>query len=198
MILLVTAFEPFGGAGVNAALEAAELLPERVGELRLEKLVLPTVFGASWETLKQAAADVRPDALLCLGEAGGRTEISVERVAVNLMDARIPDNAGAQPRDVPIDPEGPAAFFATLPTRKMADAARSAGVRAGLSYTAGTFVCNYIMYTALQNFCRPCGFIHVPALRTMDARTAARGITAALAALEEYMREKPKGDAAHE
>ena len=178
MLLFVTAFEPFGGAGENASQKVLELLPEAVGEVFLKKALLPTAFGESWEVLKGAIAGARPDALLCLGEAGGRRALTVERVAVNLMDARIPDNAGAQPRDVPIDPEGPAAYFSTLPTREMADAAGGE-----LSYTAGTFVCNYIFYMARRHFPGPAGFLHVPTIGTMDAPTAAAGVTAAIGAL---------------
>lgn len=182
MLLLITAFEPFGGEKTNASLSALELLPEAVGRVLLKKAVLPTAFGESWEALERAIADTRPDALLCLGEAGGRRELTVERVAVNLMDARIPDNAGFQPRDIPIDPEGPAAYFATLPTREMAAASGAA-----LSYTAGTFVCNYILYMALRRFRGPSGFLHIPTLRTMDAQTAAGGVAAAIGALGEHL-----------
>ena len=190
MLLLVTAFEPFGGERTNASLSALKLLPESVGNTRLQKTVLPTVFGGSWEALKGAITDTRPDALLCLGEAGDRRELSVERVAVNLMDARIPDNAGFQPRDVPIDPEGPAAYFSTLPTREMAVASGAA-----LSYTAGTFVCNYILYMALRRFQGPSGFLHVPTLRTTDAQTTAGGVAAAIGALGEHLTLPLKGDA---
>lgn len=193
MTVLVTAFEPFGGSEENASLAALSLLPERTDGLLLEKRVLPTAFGESWETLSRAAEEVRPDAVLCLGEAGGRREVTVERVAVNLMDARIPDNAGARPRDKSIDPYGPAAYFSTMPTREMAEAADAA-----LSYTAGTFVCNCIFYLSLRRFDVPCGFIHVPTLETMSVQTAAGKIRAALGALGKYMSEKPKGDAGNE
>lgn len=193
MLLLVTAFEPFGGSGENASQKVLELLPEGVGELRLAKAVLPTAFGESWEILKGAIEDVCPDALLSLGEAGGRRALTVERVAVNLMDARIPDNAGFQPRDVPIDPEGPAAYFSTLPTREMARAAD-----AELSYTAGTFVCNYILYMSLRHFKGHSGFLHVPTLQTMDAQTAAGGVAAAIGALGEHLTRSLKGATAHE
>ena len=165
--LLITGFDPFGGETVNPAFEAVRLLPDTIARLQLIKLELPTVFGAAGERLLAKIEAVQPAAVLCVGQAGGRAAITPEKVAINYMDGRIPDNAGRQPQDEPIRPDGPDAYFTTLPVRRMAERIRAAGIPAAVSYTAGTYVCNYLMYTLLdwaaEN--RPelrGGFIHVP------------------------------------
>ena len=140
----------------------------------------------------QEAERIGPDAIVCLGQAGGRDAVTPERIAVNVMDARIPDNAGNQPEDEPIDPEGPASVFSTLPVKEMVDAMAKAGVPAKVSYTAGTFVCNNLMYemiyaVSLWDKSVPCGFIHVPYLKgqadeagpALALEDAVKGITAA-------------------
>ncbi len=149
MKILLTAFEPFGGEAINPAQEAVNAIPERVAGARIVKLAVPTVFGRSIETVYEAMKRERPDAVLCVGQAGGRAELTVERVAINLIDAEIPDNEGLQPRDTPVFPDGPAAYFASLPVRAMAESIKGAGVPARISYTAGTFVCNQLMYGVL-------------------------------------------------
>lgn len=116
--LLITGFDPFGGEQVNPAFEAVRLLPDEIAGLELCKLEIPTEFIKSGVILKDALRAVHPNAVLCVGQAGGRTAVTPERVAINLMDARIPDNAGYQPIDTPVVPDGPAAFFPRCPSRQ--------------------------------------------------------------------------------
>lgn len=165
--LLITGFEPFGGQTVNPSWEAVARLPEAVGCVRLHKLRVPTVFGAAAELVLAEAAHLRPDGILCVGQAGGRDAVTPEYVAINLRHARIPDNAGAQPTDEPVVPGGPAAYFSTFPLRRMVEAAEAAGVPCRCSYTAGTFVCNELLYRVLHataGTAAQAGFIHVPYL----------------------------------
>lgn len=165
MKVLITAFDPFGGEAVNPAYQAVMALPEMIGDRKLVKLELPTVFETAGQRLLQAVDAEQPDAVLCVGQAGGRAEITLERVAVNLRDARIADNGGNQPVDEPIDPDGPAAYFATIPTRALVEALREREIPAALSYTAGTFVCNDVLYTLLHRIHGTGirgGFVHVP------------------------------------
>ena len=165
--LLITGFDPFGGESVNPAFEAVRLLPDEIAGLKLCKLELPTEFIRSAAILKDALRAERPDAVLCVGQAGGRTAVTPERVAINLMDARIPDNAGFQPVDTPIVPDGPAAYFSTLPIKAITARIQSAGLPAAISNTAGTYVCNSILYTLLHTAALDYpalrgGFLHVP------------------------------------
>lgn len=172
--LLVTAFDPFDGQNLNPAQLVLERLPDtlRAGEadVRVEKLVVPTEFGASIARATEKIAQVRPLAVVCLGQAGGRAAITPERVAINVDDARIPDNAGARPVDEPVVKGGPAAYFSTLPIKAMAQAMRDAGYPAAVSNTAGTFVCNHLMYGVAHFLAAgdhglggvQSGFIHVP------------------------------------
>ncbi len=167
MKILLTAFEPFGGERVNAALEAMRRTPERMGDGEIVKLTVPTVFGKSTRTVTEAIHDLCPDAVLCLGQAAGRSQLTPERVAINVDDARIPDNEGNRPEDRPIVPDGPAAYFSTLPIRAMTEAIRRTGAPAAISNTAGTFVCNHLMYGVLhalkkEGLSIPAGFMHVP------------------------------------
>ena len=169
MNILLTAFDPFGGASVNPAWEVVSRLKEDWGPHRLHKLLVPTVFGAAEELTNTEAARIGADAVICVGQAGGRFEVSFERVAVNLDDASIPDNQGNQPQDVPITPGGAPACFTNLPVKKMAEAVRMAGVPAAVSYTAGTFVCNHLFYRVMEEIAahyprRYGGFIHLPFL----------------------------------
>lgn len=192
MTILVTAFDPFGGEETNASLEVLKALPERIGGAELVKRVLPTVFGLSARLAVDAAEELRPDAVVCLGQAGGRKAITPERVAVNLMDAAGPDNAGNLPTDEPVVPGGPAAYFSTLPVKAMAAAARETGVPAAVSHTAGTFVCNSLMYAMLHYAAEkcpdlPCGFIHVPRPgEGLNPEDLTRGVAAALGVLPKY------------
>jgi pyroglutamyl-peptidase len=166
--ILLTGFEPFDGAAINPAWEAVRRLDgwEAHG-CRVVARQLPCVFGDAADALCAAVDEVRPDIAIAVGQAGGRPEISVERIAINVDDARIADNAGRQPVDVPVVDGGPAAYFTTLPIKAMVAAMRAQGLTAGVSQTAGTFVCNHVFY-ALMHHVRSvkikAGFIHVPFL----------------------------------
>lgn len=200
MKLLLTAFEPFGGEPINPALEAVRRVPDTVGGVQVIRLEVPTVFRASIDTVASAIAREQPDAVLCVGQAGGRFGITPERVAINLDDAAIPDNAGSQPVDAPIFADGAPAYFSTLPIKAMVQAIRAAGLPASVSNTAGTFVCNHLMYGVLYTLEKHYpgvrgGFVHVPfapgqaACRTaptpsMSLDDMARGLAAAIRAIE--------------
>ena len=176
-MILLTAFFPFDGDELNASQEVMNALPDRIGGAEIVKLCLPVVFGQASELAIEAAERLQPNAIVCLGQAGGREAITPERVAVNLMDAAQPDNDGFQPADSPIVTNGPVAYFSTLPIKAMAAAMQDAGVPAQISNTAGTYVCNSLMYsmlhyTATHRFDIPCGFIHVPYL---DIQTKGEG-----------------------
>ena len=165
MPILVTAFTPFGGDALNASQEILNALPDVLSGVRLEKRLLPVSFRAAPQIAAEAAASLRPEAIVCLGQAGGRDAVTPERVAVNLMDAKIPDNDGFQPVDEPVIPNAPAAYFSALPVKAMVEAMQRIGVPARLSNTAGTYVCNALMYAMLHQAKEiPCGFIHVPFL----------------------------------
>ena len=206
MKILVTAFEPFGGELLNSSREALTLADEKTAGADIVKLILPVVFGESARLLEAAVQREAPDAVLCLGEAGGRDCITPERVAINLEDARIPDNAGDQPKDRPVEPGGPDACFTTLPVKRMALAIREAGLPASVSLSAGSFVCNHLMYSLLR-FCRKeyphmrAGFMHLPLLAAQaaaktpplpgfEAVDLARGIEAAIEAIAQSLREE--------
>ena len=163
--LLITRFDPFGGAEVNPSWQAVSRLPDQVGDYVLRKLEIPTVFHRATEVVLEAAAQFLPEVILCVGQAGGRDSVTPERIAVNIRDARIPDNAGNQPRGEFVASDGPAAYFATVPVEKMAQAIREAGIPATVSNSAGAFVCNDTLYGLLHTFAGSkvrCGFIHVP------------------------------------
>ena len=142
MKILVTGFDPFGGETVNPAYEAVKLLPDTIAGAQIIKLQVPTRFTLSGTVLEAAVNEHRPDAVICVGQAGGRSAITPERVAINLADASIPDNAGDQPVDEPIRKDGAPAYFTSLPVKAMVQKMRAAGIPAALSYTAGSFVCN--------------------------------------------------------
>lgn len=175
--LLITGFEPFDGESVNPS---AQLVLQLQGEAiapraRVEAVVLPCEFGAALRVLEAHLDRLRPRLVLCCGQAGGRTALSFERVAINLDDARIPDNAGAQPIDRPVQATGPAAYFTTLPVKAMTQALRGAGVPAEVSYTAGTFVCNHVFYGLMhlaqqRPWLRQAGFLHLPYLPEQAAQ----------------------------
>ena len=167
MKILVTGFDPFGGESVNPAYEAVKLLPNVIGGAEIFKLEIPTVFSLSGPAVEEGIRKYQPDVVICVGQAGGRASISVEKVAINFVDARIPDNNGEQPLDEPLQADGPAAYFATLPVKAMVQHVKEAGLPCYLSFTAGTYVCNSIMYNVLY-MCEKrypgirAGFIHVP------------------------------------
>lgn len=167
--VLITGFEPFGGERLNPSWEVVKHLNdmELVGT-RIVARQLPCVFGAALEALNAAIDEVQPLMVLAVGQAGGRTDITIERVAINVDDARIPDNQGQQPVDEPIVAGGPAAYFSTLPIKAMVSSMREAGIPASVSQTAGTYVCNHVMYGLLHRLSGQRevkgGFIHIPYL----------------------------------
>lgn len=167
--VLITGFEPFGGEQVNPSWEVVSRLDNAIiAGCRVVACQLPCVFGESLTVLNAAIDALSPSLVLAVGQAGGHADITVERVAINIDDARIPDNRGKQPVDEPIVAQGPAAWFSTLPIKAMVAAMREAGVPASVSQTAGTFVCNHVMYGLLHKLNdRPevkGGFIHIPYL----------------------------------
>lgn len=167
MNILITGFDPFGGEKLNPAFEAVRLLPGRIGSARLFPLEVPTVFGEASRMVTAEMDRLRPDAVLCVGQAGGRDAVTPEKIAINCMNAVIADNAGHRPCDERIMPDGPAALFSTLPLTQICERIREKGIPARISYHAGTFVCNELMYSVLLHAARAdhpvkAGFIHVP------------------------------------
>lgn len=169
MKVLVTGFEPFGGERVNPSQEAMRRLPATLGGLRIATQLLPAAYAPSLGLLYEAIAREDPDIVLCTGEAGSRFDLTPERVAINVQDARILDNAGDQPIDTPVVAGGPAAYFTTLPIKAAVHALREAGLPASVSNSAGTFVCNHVFY-GLMHFAATRqarfrgGFMHLPYL----------------------------------
>lgn len=200
MKLLLTAFDPFGGSPINPAQEAVKLVADRIGDVEVVKLEVPTVFGKSVAAVIAAIEGEHPDAVLCIGQAGGRYGLTPERVAINIDDASIPDNEGNQPMDTPIFSDGAPAYFSTLPIKAMVAAIREAGLPASVSNTAGTYVCNHLMYGLLYTLAKHYpgvkgGFLHVPfvpsqtlqhAAPSMSCRDIARGIEAAITAIAQH------------
>jgi pyroglutamyl-peptidase len=167
-MILLTGFEPFGGEAINpswlAAQRAADVLRGQGADA--VAVEVPCVFGRSVDVLRESIDRYRPDLVLCVGQAGGRERISLERVAINVDDARIPDNAGGQPIDEPIATDGPAAYFSTLPVKACREAVAAVGVPVEVSQTAGTYVCNHIFYGLMHDLASRegvrGGFVHVP------------------------------------
>lgn len=202
MKLLLTAFDPFGGEKVNPAQKAVSLVGE-VSGIEIVKLTVPTVFRAASRIVIEAIRREKPVAVLCIGQAGGRAAVTPERVAINLMDARIADNAGNRPEDEPIFPSAPDAYFSSLPIKKMVEAIREMGIPAAVSDTAGTFVCNELMYSVLHALKNEFpntigGFMHVPFIPeqaankganvpSMNINDIASAIEAAIAAIAEHL-----------
>ena len=167
MKILITGFDPFGGESVNPAYEAVKLLPDTIAGAQLIKLEIPTVFAKSIEVVKEAVKTYHPDIVIDVGQAGGRACVTIEKVAINLAEAGIPDNAGDEPHDEPLEADGPDAHFSTLPVTKMVQNVKAHGLPCEISYTAGTYVCNSIMYRVLHLAAKEypemkAGFIHVP------------------------------------
>jgi len=163
--ILLTGFEPFGGDAANPSGEAVRLVGERWrGSDTLVTAILPVTFRGAAQRLRGLIAEHQPDIVIATGLAGGRAAIGIERVAVNLVDARIPDNDGEQPVDLPSVAGASSAHFATLPVKAIAQRIAAAGVPAEVSYSAGTFVCNHVFFTALEAAASTtrAGFIHVP------------------------------------
>ena len=201
MKILVTGFDPFGGEKVNPALEAVKSLPSEIHGAEVHWVAIPTVFYKAAEVLETAIVRFQPDAVLCIGQAGGRASLTPERVAINQDDARIPDNQGNQPIDTPIRLNGQAAYFSTLPIKAMVQAIKEEGLPATVSNTAGTFVCNHLMYQALYLADKKfpnmrAGFMHIPYMTeqvinkpntaSMNLTDIVRGIEAAIGAIVDY------------
>lgn len=193
--LLITGFDPFGGEKINPAWEAVCRLPEEIGLFQLHKLQIPTVFTLGAQAVLEAAERIQPDVILCVGQAGGRSAITPERIAVNIRDARIGDNQGNQPKGERILPQGPAAYFSTVDVDGMVREMEGAGIAAQASNSAGAFVCNDTLYRLLHRFDGSktrVGFIHVPYLPvqatrgepSMPLETMVAGLSAAIAGLQ--------------
>ena len=188
--LLITGFDPFGGADINPAWEAVKLLPEEIADFEVHKLEIPTVFGLATEKVLEKAAKIQPDVILCIGQAGGRAAVTPERIGVNIRDAKITDNAGNQPVGQFVAQEGPAAYFATVPVMAMADAIQAADLPGQVSNSAGAFVCNDTLYGLLHHYAGTdvkVGFIHVPWLPeqgspSLELEKTARALEAAIRA----------------
>lgn len=195
MNILITGFDPFGGEAINPALEAVKLLPDEIDGHKIDKLEIPTVFNKSKVVVEEQLNQKEYDIVLAIGQAGGRFELTPEGVGINIDDARIPDNEGNQPIDEVIQTTGAAAYFSNLPVKRMTEGIKSQGVPARLSNTAGTFVCNHILYqlgyleaTQFPNI--KFGFIHVPFIPeqvtdkvekpSMSLETIAKGLKVAL------------------
>lgn len=163
--LLITGFEPFGGEEINPSWEAVSLLPDRINEYEITKLLIPVVFGVAADRVIEAAAEICPDVIISVGQAGGRDAITPELLGINLRYASIPDNEGNQPKDETIRAGGENAYFSTLPVRKMVEAINAAKIPSRVSYSAGAYVCNDLYYTLLSHFGESStrvGFIHIP------------------------------------
>lgn len=199
MKILLTGFDPFGGETVNPAFEAVKLLPDTIAGAEIVKQEVPTEFIRAGEVLEAAIQANQPDVVICIGQAGGRSAITPEKVAINLMDGRIADNAGYQPIDVTIQEDGETAYFTSLPVKAMVQSIKDAGIPSALSYTAGSYVCNCLMYTLLYLIDKKYpnirgGFIHVPyameqvvnkplGTPSMDLHQIARGLEKAVEAV---------------
>ena len=201
MKILVTGFDPFGGASINPAYEAVKQLPDEIKGAKIVKIEIPTVFEKDGKVLEEAIKTEKPDVVICVGQAGGRSGITVEKVAINLMEARIADDEGQQPLNKAIAEDGETGYFATIPVKAMVANIKAAGIPSSVSYTAGTYVCNDIMYRLLYLAATKYhglkgGFIHVPYLPeqgvnlpegtpTMPAETIAKGLELAIEAVVE-------------
>lgn len=198
MKVLVTGFDPFGGDKINPAIEAVKKLPDQIKGAEIIKLEIPTVFNKSAKVVKQAIEEYQPDYVLNVGQAGGRSALTPERVAININDGRIPDNEGYQPLGEPIQEDGTTAYFTQLPIKAMVKAIREVGIPADISNTAGTYVCNHIMYQVQYMRAKEfsnlkAGFIHIPFLPeqvvsrpntpSMSLNNIVKGLTAAIAAI---------------
>ena len=198
MKILVTGFDPFGGETTNPAIEAVNQLPDKIAGADIVKLEVPTEFNRCAEVVRAAVLAEQPDVVLSIGQAGSRAALTPELVAINLNDGRIPDNAGQQPVDQPIQLAGAAAYFTQLPIKAMVRAIQTAGLPGQVSTTAGTYVCNHLMYQvqylrATEFPALRAGFMHIPFLPSqvtdkpnmpsLSLVDDVRGITAAIAAI---------------
>ena len=204
--VLVTGFEPFAGQRVNPSQLAIEKLAGRtIAGRRIETAILPVVFGDATVALQRALRRYKPELVICVGEAGGREAITIERVAINVDDARIADNAGARPIDRAIARRGPAAYWSTLPIKAIVAALARNQVPAAVSQTAGTFVCNHVFYGLMRMLARRRGvrggFIHVPFVRgqgrpSLPLSTIVAGLELAIATAVKTKRDVRAGGGA--
>ena len=167
MKVLVTGFDPFGGESINPAWEAVKVIKDEIAGAEIVKMQIPTVVGKSIANIHDKMVEINPDIVIAVGQAGGRFGVTPERVAINVTDARIPDNEGNQPIDEPIFADGDAAYFSNLPVKAMVQEIKNAGYPTSLSNTAGTYICNHVMYGILYYIQKEFpnvrgGFIHVP------------------------------------
>ena len=165
--LLLTGFDPFGGETINPSWEAVKRLPDEIRKIQIQKLQIPTVYAKAFSCILDEAAHFQPDYIISGGQAGGRKSVTPEVIGINLREAAIVDNEGNLIQNAPVVKGGPAAYFSTVPVRKMVDAIKAADIPASLSYSAGAFVCNDVLYSLLHNFDGTntrVGFIHVPFL----------------------------------
>ncbi|PQQ37904.1 pyroglutamyl-peptidase I [Photorhabdus luminescens] len=173
--VLITAFEPFDGEAINPSWESVrQLQNQQLSGAHIETRQLPCVFNTSLTCLYAAIDEIQPELVIAVGQAGGRPDITVERIAININDARIPDNQGNQPIDTPIVATGPAAYFSTLPIKAIVSGLQASGVPASISQSAGTYICNHVMYGLLHHLALTYpkvrgglvrgGFIHIPYL----------------------------------
>ena len=191
MKILFTGFDPFGGESINPSWEAVKLLPEVIGEFEVHRMEIPTVVGVAAQIVLDKASQISPDVILCVGQAGGRSAVTPERIGINIRSARIPDNAGNQPVEELIIPDGPDGIFSTVPVAKMAQAIQDAGLPGAVSNTAGAFVCNDTLYLLLHHYAGTTvrvGFIHVPFLPqqgspNMELEQIVQALTAAISVL---------------
>lgn len=202
MKILVTGFMPFGGETVNPAYEAVRRLPAQIAGADIATVEIPVVYRKGPAAVEAAIDAEKPDMVLCVGQAGGRAEITPEFVGINYANFRIPDNEGFQPLSVKLEKDGPDAYFATLPVQAMVDACKEKGVPANVSYSAGTYCCNEVLYELLYalDHRHPGvrgGFVHVPYLDSQAANLKAgtpsmslaritEGLTAMVAAMMEH------------
>lgn len=163
--LLITGFEPFGGETTNPSFEVLKLIPDQIKDFCLTKMQIPVVFGLSAETVIKKAEEIGADVILCIGQAGGRDSVTPEMLGINLRYAGIPDNKGNEPRDEKISENGENAYFTTIPVRKISEEISKKGIPSKISYSAGAYVCNDVIYSLLAHFNDTdvkVGFIHVP------------------------------------
>ena len=201
MKILLTAFDPFDEESINPALEAVKCVSDEISGAEIIKLEIPTVFHKSAEVVRQKVIEVKPEVILSIGQAGGITELTPERVAINQDDARIPDNEGNQPIDQPIREDGAPAYFSTLPIKAMVSSIRAESIPASVSNSAGTFVCNHVMYQSLYLAATEmpevrAGFIHIPYIpqqvvnkpnkASMALSDIVKGIEASITAIVNY------------
>lgn len=201
MKILVSGFDPFGGDAINPAIESVKQLPDEIDGVEIIKVEIPTIAYRSLDTIKEAIVTYDPDMILSIGQAGGRNDITVERVGINVNDFRIQDNAGNQPIDEVIFEDGDAAYFSNLPIKAMVKEIRNAHIPASISNSAGTFVCNHVLYGVRYMIDKEfpgkkSGFIHIPFLpeqvvqhpgyASMSLNTITKGLTQAIKAMIHY------------